>query len=71
MICPEERLVLSRTIKVKGRIIWLNTSTNGKKSIRAEGEPYGSIWAKKSRAWVIKITTIRLTQRTKETEQVK
>ena len=39
IICPDERLVLKRTIRVKGRIICLKISTRGKKNIRPEGEP--------------------------------
>lgn len=45
MIWPEDKFVLSRIIKVNGRMMWLNTSTNGRKSIKAEGDPKGSIWA--------------------------
>lgn len=71
IMCPDERLVLSRTIRVNGRIIWLKISTNGKKSIRPEGEPKGNMCARKSRAWVLKITTIKDDQRATETEQVK
>jgi hypothetical protein len=71
IICPEERLVLSRTISVKGRIIWLKISTNGKKSIKPEGDPNGNMCARKSRAWVLKITTIKDTHNVMEAEQVK
>lgn len=39
IIWPEERLVLNRTIRVKGRINWEKTSTNGRKSIKPEGQP--------------------------------
>jgi hypothetical protein len=39
MIWPEDKFVLKRTIKVKGRIRLLKTSTNGKKIIKAVGVP--------------------------------
>lgn len=71
IICPEERLVLSRTIRVNGRIICLKISTSGKKSIRPVGDPKGNMWARKSRAWVLKITIIKETHKATETEQVK
>lgn len=39
MICPEERLVLRRIIKVKGRIKWLKISIKGRISIKPTGDP--------------------------------
>jgi|688.fasta_scaffold311713_1 hypothetical protein len=46
-ICPDERFVESRIIRVKGRIIWLNNSINGRINIRPRGEPKGSRWETK------------------------
>ena len=41
MICPEERLVLRRIIKVNGRMRWLKASIMGSKVARAIGLPKG------------------------------
>ena len=43
IICPEDKFVLSRIIRVKGRIIWLKISIRGKINISPDGAPYGSI----------------------------
>lgn len=68
---PDDRLVLRRTIKVKGRIIWLKISTKGKNNIKAAGEPYGSIWDTNPRNCVLRIEIIKETHKDRETEQVK
>lgn len=39
IIWPEERLVLKRIIRVKGRISWEKASIKGNNSIRPTGEP--------------------------------
>lgn len=39
IICPEERLVLIRIIRVRGRIIWLNPSIKGSKIDKPIGLP--------------------------------
>ena len=39
IIWPEERLVLRRIIKVKGRIICEKISTSGRNNIKPTGEP--------------------------------
>ena len=62
---PEERFVLSRIIKVKGRISWEKISTKGKNNIKPTGEPYGSMWAKKSFSWVLDTQIIRGSQNNK------
>jgi hypothetical protein len=41
-ICPEERFVERRIIRVRGRIIWLNNSIRGRINIRPRGDPTGS-----------------------------
>ena len=71
IIWPEDKLVLNRTMRVKGRMIWLKISTRGKKSIRPDGAPNGSICARKSKAWVLKITTIKDNHKATEAEHVK
>lgn len=62
IICPEDKLVLKRIIKVSGRINWENNSTKGKNSIRPKGDPYGSKWAKNSLNCLTNTQTIIGTQ---------
>lgn len=66
IICPLAKLVLSRIIKVKGRIIWEKISTRGKNSIKATGDPYGSIWDIKPLKLVVNTHTIIGIQNNKE-----
>ena len=58
MMWPEERFVLSRIIRVKGRISWEKISTRGKKIISAVGAPKGNICATKDFIWVLKTQRI-------------
>ena len=39
IMCPLDRLVLNRIIRVKGRISWEKISTKGRNSIRPIGDP--------------------------------
>ena len=39
IICPAERLVAKRIVRVSGRIIWEKISTKGRNSIRPDGAP--------------------------------
>ena len=58
--------MLSRIIKVKGRINCLNNSIKGKRAAKAKGEPYGNKWAIKAFSCVKETTTIRESQIIKE-----
>ena len=70
IIWPEDRLVLSRIIKVNGRISCEKISTRGKKSIKPTGDPKGSMWAKKAFNWVIDTQIIKGIQKRRLTEKV-
>lgn len=39
IICPAERLVAKRIVRVRGRISWEKISTRGRKSISPDGAP--------------------------------
>jgi len=46
---PEDKLVLSRTIRVNGRMTWLNSSIRGRMGERNIGAPYGiKCWIKEN-----------------------
>jgi hypothetical protein len=71
IIWPEERLVLRRIIRVKGRISWEKISTRGRKSINPTGEPYGNMWDMNSFICVTETQIIKGTQNNKLTVKVK
>lgn len=62
IIWPLDKLVLSRIIRVNGRISWEKISTRGKNNIKAIGDPYGSIWDIKLLNWVKKTQSMIGTQ---------
>jgi len=51
-MCPEDKLVLRRIIRVKGRIRWLNPSIKGSKIDKPIGLPNGKRWETQLFNWV-------------------
>lgn len=70
IICPLDKFVLNRIIRVKGRISWEKISIRGSKSINPTGAPYGSMWDKNSLSWEKDTQIIIGTQKSKDKVRV-